>query len=250
MKTFLHLSRDMMDFWFNQLLRNPGDSFQASQQCVKQDISLSYLEYMRVVADRRTRLIEAKAWLLGSMARATTLVDDAQSATKELDSIINNLAHTALMTYAACKLVKPAASLSGAIARAVDNRVLVRESTKYWPEVIQFRAVWGGAEKEAVRRAAKEMAREAAKETGKETLKYFINDLTHILDPSFVARTLFMTSTPEEEFAQSRRKVEKARISAERAVDDRIAELDDQISQARTEMNELLDYIDNCEADT
>ena len=91
-KNFPHLSRGLMDYWFKELLSNRYGSFEDSKIRVKQEISMSYLDYMSVMADRRTQLLNAQTSMAVTMARASANVTQLQYATKELDSLINDLA--------------------------------------------------------------------------------------------------------------------------------------------------------------
>ena len=245
-KNFPHLSRGLMDYWFKELLSNRYGSFEDSKIRVKQEISMSYLDYMSVMADRRTQLLNAQTSMAVTMARASANVTQLQYATKELDSLINDLAFIAQLTYSVCKLIKPSIAVGVAVRNALDNKVLVKESMKYWPGVNQYKAIWGNEEKDRVIRAVIDLAKQVAIEVGMEALQQYINELTHLFEPSFWVRKLTGVN-PEDIYLQQLRAIENTRKTADAVVKEKIAELDTQITRARKEMDELLEYISGCE---
>lgn len=240
MRTFPHLSRALMDYWFKRLIET-----RMNKQLVMSEIAETYGLYNSKLFDRRDKLVNLLGIMRGNMELARQRVRDAESATAALDSLIDNIAFAAQMAYSVCKLVKPALRVGFAVKEAIDNKELIRESTKYWPGVNDYRAVLSDVEKAKVREAARNLGKEFAKETGAETIKTFVNKYTHILDPSFWARKA-MGETPEEEFRKRRQEIEQAEQEAEQFLSTRMKELDTKILQSRNEYQELIVYIRAC----
>ena len=228
-----------MDRWFNRLI-----DCKMNKERVVGEIAVSYASYVDSLSTSRDRLLDQLKNIQGIMKQVRQNIDEMESATKVLDSLVDNIALIVLMANAACKLVTPVLGARSAVKEGLDSKILVREYNKYWPHVNVFRAEMSKEAKDNVWRALQELMKETGSSFREHTTIHVCLELFGMM-PSSLARRLIET-TPEKEFAQRRKQVERTKRQAEQMAWSRIQELFSQINRMNSEYQEFVDYIRSC----